>query len=458
MLQPGSTSVSNPALLRRLLWLSGPILLEHFLHIAVGLTDTYLANNLVPGNEQANATAAAAIGSVTYIGWLLGLFAGAFGTGATAIIARAIGAKHKRIANAGCGQALLLGMTAGVVVGIPASIFSGTVATWFNLGPDATVQAGIYIRWLGLAVPFMVTLFVANACLRGAGDTLRPALLMGLVDGLNVLLSFALVRGWFGLPQLGFAGVAIGTALSYSLGGTLALALLFTGRSKLRLTVRRLAPNVAMARRILRIGVPSMFEGALHWGANFIVLLMVNGLGTVSAAAHNVTIRLESFSYMSGFAVATAVATMVGQALGRQDPGEARRAALIGFAVGGGGMALLGVSFLLLSGAWAGWLAENPSITALSADTLWIAGFAQVGFAAYLIFAGGLRGAGDTTWVMILNIVSTVAVRLVGVLIVVQYFDLGLRAVWWVLSAELCVRGVLMFSRFASGRWALVKV
>ncbi|MEM6562720.1 MAG: MATE family efflux transporter [Planctomycetota bacterium] len=454
MLRPAATSPTNAALLRQLLWLSGPILLEHLLHIAVGLTDTYLANNLVPGDPDANATAAAAVGSVTYLGWLLGLFSGAFGVGATAIIARAIGAKHKRIANAGCGQALLLGATAGVVVGWPAAAFAGTVASWFNLEPAATTQAAIYIRWVGLAVPFMVTLFVANACLRGAGDTLRPALLMAIVDGLNVLVSFALVRGWFGLPQLGFAGVALGTAFSYTLGGVIALGLLFTGRSKLRLTLGRLLPNVPMAKRILRIGVPSMADGALHWGINFIVLLSVNGLGTIAAAAHNVTIRLESFSYMSGFAVATAVSTMVGQALGRRDPAEAKRAALLGYVVGGGGMTVLGLSFIFLSTTWAGWLADNQAITALSADTLWIAGFTQVGFAAYLVFAGALRGAGDTTWVMVLNLVSNFGVRLLGVLIVVGYFGLGLRAVWWVLGAELCVRGVLMFSRFASGKWA----
>src|SRR5690348_6024602 len=96
-------------LLRELLWLSLPIVAENLLHMMVGLTDVWLASHL----RSDAAAATASVGSIGYILWLIGLIAGAIGTGSTAIIARAIGAKHQSLANSVCGQSV----TASVLLG-----------------------------------------------------------------------------------------------------------------------------------------------------------------------------------------------------------------------------------------------------------------------------------------------------------------------------------------------------
>src|SRR5689334_14728927 len=77
---------STSQLLRVLLALAVPVFVEHVLHMAVGLTDTYLANHL-PKDAPA---ATAAVGTITYFLWFIGLIAGAIGTGSTALIARAV--------------------------------------------------------------------------------------------------------------------------------------------------------------------------------------------------------------------------------------------------------------------------------------------------------------------------------------------------------------------------------
>src|ERR687897_797165 len=94
----GAPLASRGTLVRALLALAAPVLAEHALHILVGLTDTYLANHL----ERSKAEATAAVGTVGYIFWFIGLFAGAVGTGSTAIIAREVGARHRRRANSVC--------------------------------------------------------------------------------------------------------------------------------------------------------------------------------------------------------------------------------------------------------------------------------------------------------------------------------------------------------------------
>jgi Na+-driven multidrug efflux pump len=103
-------------------------------------------------------------------------------------------------------------------------------------------------------------------------------------------------------------------------------------------------------------------------------------------------------------------------------------------------------------------LPNQPAVAELTGKCLFITGFIQSGFAATLVFSGALRGAGDTTVVMAINLSSTIFVRLLGVLIVVFVFKGGLPAVWVVLASELFLRGVCAWLRFEQGGWKKVEV
>src|SRR5678815_2896071 len=125
---------SNRALVRLLLSLAMPVFAEHALHILVGWNDTYLANHVhryhvATDLTRADETAAgAAVGTMAYILWFTGLLVSAVGSGATAIIARAIGAKHRSLANSICGQSISLAGIIGVVAGTLMFIFAPQIA------------------------------------------------------------------------------------------------------------------------------------------------------------------------------------------------------------------------------------------------------------------------------------------------------------------------------------------
>src|SRR5207237_7841323 len=134
-------------------------------------------------------------------------------------------------------------------------------------------------------------------------------------------------------------------------------------------------------------GVPTAAEQVINWSANFALLYIVNTTHpiNVAAAAHGNAIRIESISYMTGFAVAVAVATMVGQSLGMGQPDRAKRCAYLAYLVGGGFMTLVGVMFIFFSRYPAAWMANDPAIRDLTARCLHITGFCQAGFAAAII-------------------------------------------------------------------------
>ena len=448
---------------RPLIWvvlaLALPSLFEQIFNFFVGLVDTWLANNL---QRDIAPAATAAVGTISYLLWFIGLIVAAVGTGATALIARARGARNRRMINGVCGQSVAAAILVGVLLAVVLYAAAEHWVRFTGLSEKAAEFELAYLRMLAWCVPFLTVMMVANACLRGAGDTLTPALSMIVVNVINMALSYALTTGSWGLPKQGFHGIAAGTVVAYVVGGLLQFAVLINGRGGLRLHWHRMRPHWQTLRRVLRIGVPAGLEGLLIWLAQFGIVIVINLMDptSVAAAAHLNAVKIEAISYLPGFAFATAAATLVGQSLGMRSPARAKRATYLTFMIGGGIMSVCGIVFILFGRTLAEWmLPRQPEIAALTARCLFVTGFIQTGFAASMIFSGALRGAGDTVAVMGINLFSTIAIRLAGVLLVV--FGFGWRslvAVWVVLAGELFCRGVMAWMRFEKGAWRHLEV
>ena len=142
------------------------------------------------------------------------------------------GARHKSLANNVTGQSISAAIIAGIVVGALVLAFSPLIVDSTLLHGLARTFAFSYLRMLSWSLPASMILFMANACLRGGGDTLTPAVAMTVVNIANMFFSFALTRGWFGLPVMGFYGIATGTIIAYVIGGIMQFVVLCVGTAQ----------------------------------------------------------------------------------------------------------------------------------------------------------------------------------------------------------------------------------
>jgi len=78
--------------------------------------------------------------------------------------------------------------------------------------------------------------------------------------------------------------------------------------------------------------------------------------------------------------------------------------------------------------------------------------------ASSMIFAGALRGAGDTRAPMLINGASVWGVRVPLALLFTQVLGAGLIGAWIAMVIDLGIRGTLMFTRFQAGKWKTVEV
>ena len=97
-----------------------------------------------------------------------------------------------------------------------------------------------------------------------------------------------------------------------------------------------------------------------------------------------------------------------------------------------------------------------PAVIAAGILALRIAGLSMPFLGISFTLAGGLRGAGDTTSVLII-----LGVCIWGLRIANAYWLgplLGLTGIWTAVGADFVVRAVLMSLRFRSGKWKRIQV
>lgn len=434
------------------LWLALPVLGEQVLNACVAWNDMLLAGRL-------GVQATAGVGVASYIAWLMALLFTMVGIGATAIVSRAIGGRRADEARHTTNQAIVIAIGLGALGSVCIWLFSAPLARLMNTSGETARLASRFMSIEATAYVIEAVTFAGAACLRGAGDTRSPMVILGVVNIVNVLASWALAFG----AGLGIDGIAWGTVTARCVGGAMMLYLLIRVRSDLTLSVRDLRPDPTLIRRILRIGGPAAVDGGLMWCGHFVFLLIVTRAagrfsGDTLAAAHMIGIRIESLSYLPAMAWATASATLVGQNLGAGNPARARKCAYEG----------MRHAVLVLSGTGLLYFAAAPylyriftndaSVIECGTPALRGLGLIQPALAVLIVMMHSLRGAGDTMYPVIFTVIGVMCLRIPVAYIGGVVMKGALLGAWCGMFIDLMVRAALMTLRFRSGRWQRVKV
>lgn len=465
MTSPLTTSTGT---LRPMLVLALPVLAEETLTLLVGYTDWWLTGHYLEGPSYK-----AAMGLMAYSLWLLPSLFSAVGIGATALIARFSGAGDHTDANRVANQAIVLGIVFAALGTLGLALLAGRFVTAMQLEPQAASLALQYLWILLPAIPFIMIEQIAAACLRGAGDTVSGFVAKSIVNVVNIGLSFVLVLGVGPFPQLGWQGLAIGTACGHAVGGLILLVLLIKGRSGLRLGWKDLRIDPQLMRRLLRIGLPGGCDVLAIITCHLIYVAIINSLGTAAAAAHGLGIQIEALAYLPGSAFHVAAATMAGQYLGAKDPRRATRSVMLACLVGGSIMSTAGLVFYfggsLLTTFFTGSIDDPTGLQ--TTGLLRIVAFSMPSLALVMILNGALRGSGDTLWPLLFTFLGYIGVRIPGacwlawesveiplVDISIAGFGLGVAGAWYAMVADVVFRSLLVVFRFWQGGWRKTKV
>ncbi len=453
--------------------LAAPALLQQLLVLAVSLSDRWLAGHAHAPDPDEQIALQAAQTTANYLAWFISSYTVLVSVGSTALVAHALGAGDRRSAVHITNQSLLLAVVLGLGGSLVALLSLPALIERLQLHGATARFAIAYLQPLFALLVFQVIEAAGIACLVGAGDTVTGLWIRAGVAVFNVPLAWGFFHGFGPLPQLGFVGIALGTAVSNVLGAVAVTAVLLRGRAGLRLEWRQLWPDLAMVRRLLRISVPAGIDSLSVAVGQLWFLSIINHLSDAAKAAHGIALQWEALGYLSGGAFGTAAMTLVGQNLGANNPRRAAHSGWTALAQGGALMTFMGAVFFVLAAPMFRFFCpdegQQPIIDA-GVPVLRLIAFAMPALASCIIFTSALRGAGDTRVPVLFTWFGFFALRIpLAYLLTASAIDLGplgtypgpnlgLLGAWLAMFADLLVRGVFFLVRFASGRWRHMRV
>ena len=382
----------------------------------------------------------------------------------TAMVAQRLGAKR----HGECAKVFVQALYVSLLC-VPLLYMTIPVGHWLfgleNLSADQLEYQKTYFNILMFGGVITLVRNVAPCFFSGIGETkiVMHAAFVGMI--VNIVCNFVLIFGFGPIPALGVAGAAYGTLIGNFVSTVVLFAKFFGKSCHARFNTRAsFAFSWPLTRELLQKGIPSGVEMFLNMSAFQSLILMFHALGPEAATASSVMFNWDMVAYVPLMGLEIASTSLVGRYVGAKSGAAANRSTYSGLKLGWGYSLLIGVLFIFLPGVLTDIF--RPDVASASAEALAIFDSARpmsmfmLRFATIYIFvevlmviyAGALRGAGDTLWVMfacaIMNWVVAIAMYVAAYVL-----KLPAQYAWIAIVAVYGTAPVIFWLRWKGGKW-----
>lgn len=278
---------------------------------------------------QLGADDSASVGLMGTTNWLFEGVLTAFAAGYAVQVAHLLGAKRNADARQVVRQAIVVCLLFSLLLAGIGLILCKPLPVWLGAEAHIRANATIYFGTFMLFVPFFMIDIVASSMLRSSGNMRIPSMLNIMMCVLDVVFNFFLIFptrqvSWIGHTMtvpgagLGVMGAALGTASAGLVISLLMLYYLVFRSNELRLTLDRgsFKPKWDTFKKSVGISTPMGLQHVMMCSASIVITGIVAPLGSIALAANSFGITAESLCYMSGYGIADAATTLIGQSLG----------------------------------------------------------------------------------------------------------------------------------------------
>lgn len=429
-----------------------PAIAEMLLHTLVWTVDTAMVGRLTPVDMSGVNLGASIMFTIAHI-------VGAIGVGATALIARNIGAKDTERAEYIAGLSLSLGTILAFIMGFLGIILTKTIFTAIVKDP-AVIDIGTqYTRIVFTGLFFLIPQMITTSVLRAAGNTVVPMVAALVANTFNIVGDYVLIFGKFGFPALGAKGAAIATAGAQAVGFIICLIYLIKGTQGVKIRRKNLFRfHKESLRSLVRLSIPAGMSEFMNEGSRLVSSFWIARLGTVAFAANSLAVAAESISFMPGFGFAVAATTLVGQNLGAGEYDMAKIAAKRCVIYSSALMGIVGLAFYIFPFYIMRVFSSDIGTVDLASICIRIAAFEQIPIAVGMALSGVLKGAGDTKGPYRISLITNFLVRLPLIFAIVFLIEGHIAYVWVATTLQYVVEATLMIYRYRAGQWLLLEI
>lgn len=386
---------------KRILEFSIPMLLGNVAQQLYNTADSVIVGHYVGDN------ALAAVGSASPIlNLLLALFVG-IATGAGIVVSQSFGAKDREKLTKSIGTCLALSLVATVVIMIVGPLI--TMPMLELLGTPASIiswcSSYLKIYFYGILGFFMYNML--SGILRGMGDSASALVYLLIAAAMNVILDIVFVAN-FGM---GVPGVALATIISQAISAVFCYVKLVKMSDTFDLGPKTIRIDGPMAKRIIKIGVPSGITQAIMAMAGMVVLNLTNAMGEMVIACNVIIMRVDGFAMMPNFTFGQAMSVYTGQNVGAGRPDRVQDGVKDGLKIALAFSTVITLILVLFGKVLFGFFTDTPELIELATNMIRVMAVGYICVSVTQILGGVMRGCGDTLTPMWVSMIQTILLR-----------------------------------------------
>ncbi len=422
--------------------LAVPVIIGQLGLIMMGVVDS-----LMVGELGADYLAAAALANhILILILIVGL---GVSMAVTPLVAISIGAEKSDESQILFKQSLVVNISFGIIMMVLILIASELIYL-LNQPLLVVKYSSSYLKILGISIIPIMIYQSYKQFIEGLSITHPPMVVTLSANVINAGMNWLLIFGHLGFPQLKLDGAGWAT---FSSRVFMAIALFvysnYSSRFKqydLKLIISSIEKKVIY--RILRLGLPSGLQYFFEVGAFSFAVVMVGWLGAKPLAAHQIALNLASISFMAVTGISAAGGIRVGNAVGRSDIDETRRAGFSAIMLGLSIMFCSGIAFIFFRNFFPSLYISDPEVISIASSLLVIAALFQLSDGTQSVGIGILRGLTDVKIPTVITFVSYWVISLPIAYLLGFTFKLGVQGVWIGLLIGLTTSALMLTFRF----------
>jgi putative MATE family efflux protein len=426
--------------------MSWPIFVEIFLQMLVGNVDQFMIS-------QYSQPSVAAVGNGNQIMNIIIILLTVMSTATTILIAQYLGAKNQEKISEVCTVSLLFNGLFGLVSSVVLITFHRQLFAWLQVPAEIMDETSIFFSIIASGIVVQGLYFSFVASFRGYSWMKTTMVVSSVMNILNIFGNWLLIYGFWNIPALGVAGVAISTTIS-KVVGLIIIYYIFRKYLGVKISLKYLRPFPwESLKRILYIGIPSGGETLSYQLSQTTIMKMVNAFGLIVINTKVYVAIVAMFAYIYALAISAAMQIVVGYLIGSNKFDEVGKKVWYTMRISLFACTGLTVLLYLSSDYVLGIFTTDHEVLKLGKTILFIEIFLEIGRAINIVIVRALQAAGDIKTPVTVGVICmwSIAVGLSYVLGVVM--EMGLVGIWIAMATDECVRAIIFIYRWRSGAW-----
>ncbi|WP_169542859.1 MATE family efflux transporter [Sneathiella aquimaris] len=379
------------------------------------------------------------------------LSAGSMGGVIAATLARSLGAGDHAKAQAIVWHASVVAVFAPVLFSLIFLNFSVQIFGLVGGKGESLDQAVLYAEALFTGVVFVWFFNILCSLLRGAGDMKSPARAMILTAIIQIFCGGGLSQGWFGMPNLGIAGIGWGMVIANAIGALIVFLKIHSGQSTISFEQKFFKMNRSIWGDFFKVGMVASLNPFLSIASIVFLTSLVATFGEQALAGFGIGARLEFVLVPVVFGLGAAMISLVGSNIGAGQVKRAEKIAWIGGGIAAGVCGGIGLWVGLFPTSWAGLFTEDMAVFGFAGQYLAVVGPCYFFFGLGLSLYFASQGAHAVLWPVLAGIGRLIIAVGLGHLVVAQTFSF--MALLYCIAASFVAYGVFSALPLLLGSW-----